>query len=435
MSTAEDLLPAPLARRPAVQALSAATLGAIAAALLVYVSSSFQVADIFSAKRVLQILLIAPIGAVAAYFVASSPRRLLNPLILFALTKLVVECALRGRFSYILDAVAATLGLIVVSCVPRKSFEIGAKVVVGASGLFALMAIIQWVVLINSPDLANYVLEPIDEGDLQDSIRHPIALLGFSLHHEYNFAGMIVGRMQSFAKEPSLNVLYFMFPAALAFLRRSTSSFLWGCVLLLYCVLSLSGSVFLACAFAAFWWAASRVTSIRIVLPIGMLLMMALYLVSLHTSALSILKALDTLSQYGDFLSKTSSVTGRGQGAVTNSDIAMVSPFGSMTTSDLPGPWFVNATLESGWLGVLFLFWFLIRMGRELQVFYRHAERGLGMQRFGSALVLGVMACVLIFNDYQMGNYAGLILLSFLYRTIQLRNQREAESQLVPQSA
>jgi hypothetical protein len=426
VSTAENLIAAgPSGERIGQSsAISAATLGVIAAALLVYVSSSFQLADVFSAKRVMQILLLGPIGAVAAYCVATRPTASFSPLVLFAATKLIIEIALRDRVSYVVDAAASMLGVIVVMGVPARSFEVGAKVLVTGAGFLALLALIQWLILIYSPELSVYVLEPLDEGDVQDAIQHPIALLGLSLHHEYTIAGLPIQRMQSFAKEPSLNVLYFMFPAALAFLRRSMSSIVWGSVLLLYCVLSLSGSILLACAFSVMWWTVSRVTSIRFSLPFGMLLMMGAYLVSLHSSALSILQALDYLSQYGDFLSKTASVTGRGQGAVTNSDIAMHSPFGSSTTSDVPGPWFVNATLEGGWLGVLFLFWFLVRMGRELSQFYALSARG--AQRFACALVLGVVACVLIFNDYQMGNYAGLVLLSFLYRTIELRNDATA---------
>lgn len=152
MSTAENLVAPPLTPRArTTTAISAATLGVIAAALLVYVSSSFQLADMFSAKRVMQILLLGPIGAVAAYCVASKPSSIVNPLVMFATLKVIVEIALRGRVSYVVDSVAAMLGVIVVSGVPPKSFEIGAKVLVTASGFLALLAIIQCVILIYSP--------------------------------------------------------------------------------------------------------------------------------------------------------------------------------------------------------------------------------------------------------------------------------------------
>jgi hypothetical protein len=401
-----------------------ATLGAVAAVLLLYVSSSFQLADLFSAKRVLQIILICPIGAVAAYVMVSRPSRLLDPLILFALVRLITELVLRARVSYVLDSVCAALALLVVGGVSKRSFETASNVLVTTSGVFALMALVQWLILIYSPDLNAYVLGPIDEGEHQDPIRHPIALLGLGLEHEYTLGGMTVGRMQSFAKEPSLNVAYFMLPASFAFMRNSTASFVWGCVMLLYCVLSLSGSVFLACGFAGFWWLVTRVISVRAAVPYGMLFVMVAYIGGLHSSALSILNFLNDLSQYGDFLSKSQSATSRGQGALTNSDAALASPLGSDTTSDIPGPWLSNSALSAGWLGVIFLLWFLVRLGRELQDFYERSPR-FGAQRVGCILFFGVLATVLVFNDYQMGNYVGLILMSFVYRTMRLRNNTE----------
>lgn len=404
-------------------AISVATLGAIAAVLLVYVSSSFQLVDIFGGKRIVQGVLMAPVGAVAAYFVATRPMALLNPLILFSATKLVTELALRGRVSYVLDSVAAVLGVTVLSCVPAKSFETAAKVLVAACGILSLMALIQWVILIYSPELNGFVLSPVDEGEMQDPIRHPIAVLGLGLPHEYTLGGLNVGRMQSFAKEPSLNVIYFMFPASLAFLRKSTTSFLWGCVMLTYCVLSLSGSVFLACVFAAVWWVVSRLTSIKLSVPWGMLLLMSAYLYGLHFSALTILNALDSISQYGDFLSKTKSVTGRGQGAVANTDSALISPLGAFDASDVPGPWLVNSALAAGWIGVLLLIWYLAKVGKQMDIFYWRSPE-FSRQRVGCILLLGVLASVLIFNDYQMGNYVGLALLTVLYRTMWLRNHQ-----------
>ena len=428
MATAEQLAASGFqgGRSAPASAVSVATVGVVAAALLLYVSSSFQLADIFGfgVKRIVQILLICPIGAVAAYFMVSRPALLLHPLILFALARLITELVLRARVSYVLDSVSAALALLVVSGVSKRSFDIASKVLVTSSGVLALMAIAQWLILIYSPDLNAYVLEPIDEGERQDPIRHPIALLGLGLEHEYTLGGMTVGRMQSFAKEPSLNVAYFMLPASFALMRNSTASFLWGCVMVLYCVLSLSGSVFLACGFAAFWWLLTRVISIRAAVPYGMLLVMVAYVAGLHSSAVSILNFLDYLSQYGDFLSKSKSATSRGQGALTNSDTAMASPFGSDTTSDIPGPWLSNSALAAGWLGVIFLLWFLVRLGRELQDFYERSPR-FGAQRVGCILFFGVLATVLVFNDYQMGNYVGLVLMGFVYRTMRLRNNAE----------
>ncbi len=407
--------------------ISMATVSAVAAVLLVYVSGTFQLADLFGGKRLVQVLLVLPIAAGAAYYLVASPARLTHPLILFSVARLGTELALRGQLSYILDSVCAILGLTVLLSVPRRSFATAANVVVSTSGVLALLALIQMVILAASPQLDVYVLGPVDEGEVQSPIEHPIALLGLGMPNRYTLGSFEIGRMQSFAKEPSLNVVYFMLPASLALLRGSLASLAWGCIMTVYCVLSLSGSVFLACAFAVLWAAALTVVSVRVVMPYAILAAMAAYIFAFqYFGAVSALQAFDYISQFGDFLSKSASVRDRGAGAILNMTNALRSPLGSASIAEVPGPWLVNSALAAGWLGVMCLVSFLIKLGRELDSFYARCPR-LGAGKAGSLLLIGALASVLIFNDYQMGNYVGIVLLAVIYRTLQLANQeREA---------
>lgn len=427
MADAERLTTASLlaGEGSATRAISLATIAAVAAALLTYVSSSFQIAEIFGIKREVQVLLILPIATAASYYFVSRPAQLLEPLILFSIVRLGTEIALRGQLSYVLDSLSVVLALVVLNRAPERSFQTAAAVLVAAAGILAFMAIVQWLIFVADPQLIRYALGPIDEGEVQGSIQHPIALLGLVLPHEYSLGGFNVGRMQSFAKEPSLNVVYFLFPSCLGFLRNTRASVLAGVVTLMYCVLSLSGSVFLACAFALTWWLVTRVIPIRFAVPYAMLILMVVYVITLSSSAAPLLQALDSLAQYGDFLSKSTSATARVGGAVENFAAALQSPLGSGATSDLPGPWLVNSALAAGWLGALLLFVFLAKFGRQLDQYSRHS-RPYSHSRVGVMLMMGAMATVLVFNDYQMGNYSGMILLAFIYRTLQSSNERAA---------
>lgn len=47
-------------------------------------------------------------------------------------------------------------------------------------------------------------------------------------------------------------------------------------------------------------------------------------------------------------------------------------------------------------------------------------SRAASVTRFASVLLLGVMATVIVFNDYQISDYTGLMLLALVYRTLQL---------------
>ena len=421
-STSRD---APDERSASSPHISVATIGVVASALLIYVSGSFLIAAIFGVKRELEVLLLIPVGLAAAYYLVSRPSRLVDPLICFAVVKLITEVAFRGQLLYVLDSGAAVLALVVLVCVPAKSLNIGARLVVTLAGILALMALVQWVMLTLDPHLSQYILVFADEdGGTENLVQHPIALLGITSEQRYSFLGqpLPLPRMQSFAKEPSLNVLFFMFPAALAFLLNSRMTRMWGSTILVFCVLSLSGSVFLTLAFTGIWWLLLRVASIRFAIPHGMLLMMGVFLLAIaRFGSDPLLDVFADMAQYGDFLSKSSSVTSRTGSAVTNATAALVSPFGSATLADLPGPMLVNAALAAGWLGVLALLWFFTRLGRYLEAFDSMSWPW-SARRLGTLLLVGSVATVLVFNDYQMGNYAGLIQLAFIYRTIQLMN-------------
>lgn len=423
---AEDLSSGgPIERRAPRVAMSMATVAVVASALLIYVSQAFLITEILGMKRVMQALLIVPIAVVACYYFVSRPGRFFDPLIGFSMIKLATEIALRGQLSYILDSLASVFALMVLACVPAQSFRTGAKFLVTFAGIMALMSLIQWAMIIEDPGLVKFVIEVSDDGAIINTVEHPIAVLALHGDQDYTLLGRPVVRMQSFAKEPSLNVIYFMLPACLAFFLKSRLMRLWGGVILTYCVLSLSGSVFLSLAFSGVMWLLLFVIPVRFALPYGMLGLMGGFLFAVKYFGLEpLMNAFEYLSQYGDFFHKGASLTDRTGGAVLNMGAALGSPWGSATISDIPGPWLINSALAAGWLGVLSLILFLVGLGKQLDVFYANS-RLRSTRALGVLLLLGALAMVVVFNDYQMGNYAGLILLAFIYRTIQLRNQRD----------
>jgi hypothetical protein len=191
----------------------------------------------------------------------------------------------------------------------------------------------------------------------------------------------------------------------------------------LFCTLSFSGSVYLSFAFVLAWWLVLRVVSIRFALSYGILIALAGYMYLLVTVGYEPLKAGTTyLAQYGDFLAKTASIKDRGLGAIASMDAALLAPFGSSTLSDMAGPWLLNAALAAGWLGVFVLLLFLRRLASAVEVLVT-GSRTYGSEYLGGLVLLGVTTTVIVFNDYQMSNYAGLVLMAFVYRTILVKNE------------
>jgi hypothetical protein len=127
-------------------------------------------------------------------------------------------------------------------------------------------------------------------------------------------------------------------------------------------------------------------------------------------------------------MSKKSSFTQRVGGAELSLGSVAGSPFGSPTLPETPGPWLVNGVLMAGWIGALMLVLFLWQLAGQLGTLDANRGRQLNV-RIGTLLVIGAMTTVIVFNDYQMSNYPGLVLLGILYRMIEAQNQTDRDAQ------
>ncbi|HXO65196.1 MAG TPA: hypothetical protein VN882_10895 [Steroidobacteraceae bacterium] len=407
--------------------LSMGSIAAIAAAALVYISGTFLIAEALGIKRPLQAALAVPIVLMGSYYVATRPRQLLNPLLGFVVLKTVAEITLRGTAVDLFDDVATLFGLAAILGASARASARSVRVITVLAGVLAAMAILQWIVLFFQPDLQDELLAIDDEGKVVGGVHHVVALLGLATGEQYTLLGHSVTRLQSFAKEPSLNLVYFLIPSAIAFLRGGTLGMSLGVFMLGFSVLSLSGSVFLSLGFSGAAWLALRVFSVKKVLLWGSLSIFGAYMAALVSGQLkTVLALLETLSQYGDFMSKKMSFTQRAGGAAESLGSFASSPFGAPALPDIPGPWLINGVVMAGWLGGIMLVLFVRQLAIQLDRLDANRGRQLNV-RIGILLLIGALTTVIVFNDYQMGNYAGLVLLGILYRMLEAQNQADRD--------
>jgi len=412
--------------------LSLATVAAAAAALLVFVSGSFEAADVVGIKRPLEAILVLPVLLAAAHYWVKRHLALIDALMCYVLVKTVVEIALRGELTWILDDLATVLALTVVYSVPRTSAVAGAKFLVATATAFAVMGIVQFCWLWVDPSLDRYGLYLANDNSIANPVEHPIALLGMFTDEEYMVMGHVVHRFQSFTREPSLAVVYFLLPATLSFFLRGRAWILCGLVSLGFSILTLAGSVFLSLAFGAAWWVVLRLVPIRIAFVYGLPAALASFMWTVtHYGLQPLVQGITMVSQYGEFLSKGESLRDRVGGAVLNLNNAIATPFGAREHPDIPGPWYINSVMEGGWLCVVFLFFFLARLAKDVSTLQQRVRSG-SVVNFASVLLLGVLSTVVVFNDYQMSNYAGIVLLAFIHRMIRVRNLEQDEPEREP---
>lgn len=427
MTSVVDGMPA--ATRPATGiAVPLSLVSLLAAILLVYSSGSFLFAEVLGVKRFLQVFLVCTLLAGTAYAGLRLKLRSVDPLLGFVFAMLIVELALRRQPLFVLDALASLLALIAIAMAPRDIFWTAARASVWLVTLFACMALLQWVMLLRSPELADFRLSVNEAGAIENSVKHPAMYLGLFKEPVFNLFGRPLARMQSFAMEPSLNVVYFMLPACLAIFLDRRLYFGLALVILGFCVLSFSGSVLLSCAFSALWLLLLTVIPLRFAFSYGLFVLLFGYFLAIKRIGYdAILAGIAVLAQYGDFLGKTASVTVRGFAATENLGVAITQPFGSTNVSDMAGPWPINAALAAGWAGPILIFFFLRSLGRRVERL-NEGQPLLSRTRFGTIVLLGAMSTIVSFNDYQMTAYGGIVLLAFLSRAISLRVESEDEA-------
>lgn len=393
-----------------------------AAVVLVYISGSFLLAEVYGVKRVLEIGLTLLVFVGAVRYGIRMRVGMIDPLIAFVALMVGTEILIRGELLYVIDGVSTLFAIVVIYSVPVETFWKGARLLAWMAAILAAMALLQWVLLFISPELGAFRLIVSKEGVIENSVKHPIALLGLFGEQQYTFFGTPVARLQSFALEPSLNVVYFMIPASLAMLTASRRYFVMGVVGLLFCVLSLSGSVFVALAFTFIWWLLLHIVSIRFAFSYGLLLALGGYIFALQRLGLdSMIAGAMYLSQYGDYLGKSTSLSVRGSSATENLAAALGQPFGSATLSDMAGPWLINASLVAGWLGALLIFLTLRNLGASVQKM-NVGQPLFSATRLGTLFLLGALSTIVVFNDYQMSHYAGIVMLAIVIRAVRCRN-------------
>jgi hypothetical protein len=413
-----------LQEQPAPVYLSMASVALVAAVVLLYASGSFLAIEMVGGKRLVQAVLMLPLIVMAAYYWVTRPLKMLDPLVGFVAVKTLMEIVMRGEWIWVLDGIASLLALTVLLNAPRSSFEKATRVVVALAGIFATMALLQAILLFFMPRLAQYGMRVSAEtNQLIPDIRHPVALLGLFGEQQYTLFGRYVARFHSFAREPSLNMVYFLLPAALAFLVPSRIARILGALMMAFCLVSLSGSIYMAFGFAAIWTVLLWFVPLRMALVFGLPLVMVGYIVAVRVLGLGpLFDAVARLAQYADFFQKGVSLTVRAEGADVSLSSAMALPLGASAHPDVPGPWLINASLEAGWLGALLLIWFLARIATQLQIF-ASTTRPWSADKVGMLLLLGLMSTVMVFNDYQMSNYTGIVLFGLVYRQLMIRNE------------
>lgn len=205
-----------------------------ALALLFFTIGYFDFWDIFGLRLEVQVALLGILALIGPPIVLKFGGEVFKqPLFLLALSFLVVEMLFPLRQTWL----NAVLGMGVTVALLALVFSLGGayvsqvvKWIIILAIIFALFGIAQFFILLRSPELIEYTINPnyvdyidgiggsrtiVDLEGRDFRITHPITLLGMTTGKR-PFLGVTTTRVFSFAREPGLLIMYFLLPAVLA---------------------------------------------------------------------------------------------------------------------------------------------------------------------------------------------------------------------------
>ena len=391
-------------------------------AILLYTMGRFAFMDIMGVKRYAQAMLLIPLSLLGMVMIFHNFRIWTTPFFLLPLVFLIGEILLRGNLLRMADLAAATLLVGIIVTLKRSFSDTVLRIIIYISGIFALFGIIQFFILYINPSLISHVL--LFYGDYSASndflLQYPLSFLGLATGEQYHLFGREITRLRSFTSEPSLLVLYFMLPGALALTYRSRIHLL-GYPILLFCVLSLSGSIFLALIFSLISLIVlpfgKRCSRFSAILPFLFLIAFLLFLTIGETHF--ILSIIKFLASSADFFSKERSFLFRTNGIVTYMTLALKNPLGFQQALTLPSGLLISSVLRSSVFGMVLTIVVLVKIFSLTGKLFNEKGLYIKKQRLGFALIYGVFLVALIFNDMSFSSTFGFTIIVLTYFRLQ----------------
>lgn len=390
---------------------------AIMIALTLFVVGRFGFFDILGLKRLLEVILLVPLGILGILLILRIPSQWFNPFLLLPLSYLVVQVFLDWNTLLIADLLNSILIIGTIIALGASFSDLLLRYLIRISTFFAVLGIIEFIILLLKPSLVSDILLFYDNysGSTVPVIQNALQLLGLSDGTSYHLWGMSVTRLRSFTSEPSLLVGYFLVPGALGLTYRGKFAF-FGLICITFCICSLAGSVFVALCFTGVACLLMLVKSRRlfIIFPFFMLAFF-IWILFTHYNELILL----TKSSAGnyDFLDKTHSADMRFSYIREFIPKAFSSPFGLAEEIHQPLGLLIGGMAKGGVFGFIVILIILVKFYSSLAILLVSNRLYLG-QKIGLSIIYGALVTGVLYLDNCFVQMYGFTLLIITYNRL-----------------
>lgn len=390
---------------------------AMMCALALFVAGRFGFFDILGLKRLFEILLFIPISMIGILFILISPRLWYHPFLLLPFSYLAFQLFWHPDWLSLADLTIATVMVGTILALGQDFSDLLLRYVIRIATFFAVLGLIEFVILIINPSLVSKILLFYDfySGSNVPVIQNAMQLLGLSDGTSYHLWGLSVTRLRSFTSEPSLLVGYFLVPGALALTYRDQYA-TYGFICILFCICSLAGSVYAALGFSMLSTIVviSRKREIVVLLPF-MFLCAFMWVLYNHYGEL-ILMAKSMGGDY-DFLDKTNSANMRFSYIRDFVPKVMSSPLGLEEELHQPLGLLIGSAAHSGILGFVLAAIVLFKLYTRLSFhFVSHSLHH--YQKLGLLIIYGSLLTGIIYLDNCFIQTFGFTLLVLVYNRL-----------------
>ena len=390
-------------------------------AAVLLVAGDFWLFSILGVKVEAQLLIYTAVGIMALPFLITSKARFVKePLFILTVSYFLSSLFFaRERQTSGISIFTALVPVLLIAGV--FSLSSGYRTAIAKSiflmfGGFAILGIIQFVILLWFPNATTYA----DAHAFQASYLsgrpnvHPLMLLGFTTGEEYSLFGFPITRISSFLKEPSFIVPYFVITGVLALSYRGAIRYT-AIPLLTFAVISISGSAWLSllmsmAAFLVFKGLRKR-RWLLTVLPLLAAIFVGWLVYWSETSELlaRATSVLDPLKSEATFFEKEGSIRVRLVTMKDGLELLQTSAFGVPGGVTGSGGLFFHALFTSGYIGGGLVLW-MMREYLSRLVMISSDRRYFVF----AAMMYGTLLQVLLFTSGGFLSAAGFLILGLV---------------------
>tara|TARA_B110001450_G_scaffold256640_1_gene287902 strand:+ start:923 stop:2335 length:1413 start_codon:yes stop_codon:yes gene_type:complete len=399
---------------------------------LMYSFGTFGFLNLFGARSIVQMALIAVMTSLFIVMRFSIRVSHLFPIIVFSGTYVIGSLIFSGTIASLVDMYILIFCFVLFFYAPPKHLIFFSKVLVIATTILCILVVIAFIYYQIYPvevSRANIFIYSSEVGSKRIYPGHFMDFISFTSGEGFNINGHQVTRMKGYSNEPSSTIVHYVAPAAIAFILGGRFLYLGVFILAvnIVAIASFTSYIILILSFAFFTikFIPKVIGKALFFLTICCFLFFVfnpdIVLSGFRYVSLKMLDyaGFDLLSRKIGDGSVNSNLGDRHQGIIEGFKLALTSPLGYPKENLGSGAGlFFMVSSRAGWIGILIFGVFMAHFIKNIKITYFMASSSIYV--YGLSLLLSTLLVALFISGYGWSRPPGIIMILLFFRFLQI---------------